>query len=194
MPWNPQHKLDTREKILTSAYNLFTRRGYDQVGINEVMAEADLTRGVFYKYFSSKSDLYSEALLQAASNSQGQLRANCTEGGGFLEEVRRYLSPSHREGEHANCPLAFLITDIVHRDEEIRNTYTEVFRRFTSTIPQSADLEPQTENNTTSERAIQSAVIMIGGLAISRAINDEVLAEKILLSCQQLLEAEALSS
>ena len=189
MPWDPQHKLETREKVLTSAAKLFTHQGYDQVGINDVMAEAGLTRGVFYKYFSSKAELYSEAILKAEQDSQHLLSSNCDSEGHFLERAQRYLSPQHRSGEKANCPLAFLITDIVHRDEDVRDTYTAAFRRFTAQLSKQGD----TIDDMTNQQAIQSAVIMIGGLAISRAINDDELAQQILLSCHQLLETEALS-
>ena len=64
MPYSAQHKQETRNRILRSARRLFNRRGFAEVTINEIMAEAGLTRGGFYKHFTSKDDLYSEALVQ----------------------------------------------------------------------------------------------------------------------------------
>ena len=39
MPYSPQHKRDTREKILESARRLFNRNGYSGVSLEEIMSE-----------------------------------------------------------------------------------------------------------------------------------------------------------
>jgi Bacterial regulatory proteins, tetR family len=64
MPYSAQHKQETRNRILRSARRLFNRKGFAEVTIDEIMAEAGLTRGGFYKHFTSKDDLYSEAISQ----------------------------------------------------------------------------------------------------------------------------------
>jgi TetR/AcrR family transcriptional repressor of nem operon len=64
MPYNPRHKQKTRERILRCARRLFSRKGFAEVTIGEIMAEAGLTRGGFYRHFKTKDELYSEALLQ----------------------------------------------------------------------------------------------------------------------------------
>jgi TetR/AcrR family transcriptional regulator, transcriptional repressor for nem operon len=63
MPYSPKHKLDTREKILESARRLFNRKGFSEVSIDEVMENAGLTRGGFYRHFRDKDELYAEAPL-----------------------------------------------------------------------------------------------------------------------------------
>jgi AcrR family transcriptional regulator len=45
-------------------------RGFDTVSIDDVMADAGLTRGSFYRYFESKGDLYSEAVTQILNEKQ----------------------------------------------------------------------------------------------------------------------------
>lgn len=67
MAWQTDHKTLTRQLILRSAAKLFSLHGYELVGINEVMADAELTRGAFYSHFKSKSDLYAEAVMNSAS-------------------------------------------------------------------------------------------------------------------------------
>ena len=49
-------------KIVDSARRLFNRRGFESVSVDSIMAQAGLTRGGFYSYFDSKSDLYAEVL------------------------------------------------------------------------------------------------------------------------------------
>ena len=62
MPYKPEHRQPTRERILASARRLFNRNGLSEVSIDAVMASAGLTRGAFYNYFNSKEELYAEAI------------------------------------------------------------------------------------------------------------------------------------
>src|SRR5262249_37309887 len=64
MPYSPEHKRDTREKILESARQLFNRNGYTGVSIEEIMSRAGLTHGGFYRHFSGKDELYAAAVRQ----------------------------------------------------------------------------------------------------------------------------------
>ena len=64
MPYSPKHKRDTREKILESARRLFNRNGYSGVSIEEIMTDAGLTHGGFYRHFSGKDELYAAAVRQ----------------------------------------------------------------------------------------------------------------------------------
>ena len=62
MPYSPEHKAKTRARIIESARILFNRRGFAEVTIDEIMGEAGLTRGGFYKHFATKDELYAEAV------------------------------------------------------------------------------------------------------------------------------------
>src|SRR5262245_64622455 len=62
MPYSKQHKQDTRERILECARRLFNSKGYLGVTIDEIMNEARLTHGGFYRHFSGKDELYAEAV------------------------------------------------------------------------------------------------------------------------------------
>ena len=62
MPYPPGHSKQTRKRIVQSTRMLFNRLGFDNVSINQIMADAGLTRGAFYSHFDSKSDLYAEVL------------------------------------------------------------------------------------------------------------------------------------
>ena len=54
--------MDNREKILTNALDLFYTRGYDAVGIQQIVDAAGLTKPTMYYYFGSKRGLL-DALL-----------------------------------------------------------------------------------------------------------------------------------
>src|SRR5213075_1802002 len=68
MPYSPEHKRDTREKILESARRLFNRKGYAGVSIEEIMSDAGLTHGGFYRHFGGKDELYAAAVRQFLCN------------------------------------------------------------------------------------------------------------------------------
>lgn len=53
----PERPLSARDRILSVAGPLFYREGYRAIGIDRVIAEADVAKATFYKHFPSKDDL-----------------------------------------------------------------------------------------------------------------------------------------
>ena len=55
-----------RERILDEAARLFRERGFNGIGVADVMKSAGLTHGGFYGQFSSKEDLIAQVCQRAA--------------------------------------------------------------------------------------------------------------------------------
>jgi AcrR family transcriptional regulator len=53
----PQSKPDARERILDTAYELFSRRAVRDVGVDEVIERAGVAKATLYRHFRSKDDL-----------------------------------------------------------------------------------------------------------------------------------------
>jgi AcrR family transcriptional regulator len=53
----PQSKPDTRERILDTAYELFSRRAIRDVGVDELIEQAGVAKATLYRHFPSKDDL-----------------------------------------------------------------------------------------------------------------------------------------
>jgi AcrR family transcriptional regulator len=53
----PEPKPEARERILDTAYELFSRRGIRDVGIDEVIERAGVAKATLYRHFASKDDL-----------------------------------------------------------------------------------------------------------------------------------------
>lgn len=54
----------TREKIVSSAMELFARKGFDKTTVDEIVAKAGVAKGTFYLYFKSKDDLIKELTFE----------------------------------------------------------------------------------------------------------------------------------
>ena len=63
-----------REKVLDVAGTLFRERGFDGIGVADIMKRAGLTHGGFYGQFASKDDLAAEATARVLKNPGWQER------------------------------------------------------------------------------------------------------------------------
>jgi len=175
MAWQETHKEQSKDRILASAAMLFTHHGFERISIDQVMKKAELTRGAFYSHFSSKSDLYAQAISKAAKIAYKRKPVDCPRNMKDFSEY--YLSSQHRDDEYKQaCPLAFLVSDISQQDNQVKATYTKTLKAF---IEQAQSL------NGNREKALQSAVLMIGGLALSRALDDKDFSDELLDACKK---------
>lgn len=53
-----REKLNRRHEILQAAWNVFASKDYNSATIDDVAAEADLSKGTVYLYFQNKADLF----------------------------------------------------------------------------------------------------------------------------------------
>ena len=58
-------RADRREQILDAATRAFARTGFAATGLDEIAAEASITRVLLYRHFDSKADLYGAVLDRA---------------------------------------------------------------------------------------------------------------------------------
>jgi AcrR family transcriptional regulator len=109
MPYPADHRHLTKQKIVRSARRLFNRHGFDAVSIDDVMADAGLTRGSFYSYFESKGDLYSEAVIYVLNEKQllssDGVSIDPRAVDSAAQFIRDYLSLEHFEDIDGSCPL-----------------------------------------------------------------------------------------
>lgn len=55
---------DSRERILQAAFRVFARKGFQRASLDEIAAEAELTKGAIYWHFRSKNDLFCSLMQQ----------------------------------------------------------------------------------------------------------------------------------
>jgi TetR/AcrR family transcriptional regulator len=65
--------MNNRSKILTCALQLFAKRGYDAVGVQEIVDAAGITKPTLYHYFGSKQGLLETLLSERLSDFIAQI-------------------------------------------------------------------------------------------------------------------------
>lgn len=91
----------TRQAILDSARQAFTRCGYDGVGVREIAQNAGVTAMLVNRYFGSKEKLFEE-VVEATLAVPGILRNEIAKSGGDMVRLSRVIAaevvaPSTRE-------------------------------------------------------------------------------------------------
>jgi AcrR family transcriptional regulator len=179
MPYTPEHKRETHQKILESARRLFNRNGFSEVSIDDVMENAGLTRGGFYRHFRDKDELYVEAIR----------RFLCTDAPkpwqrtpGSARTVRKprgqrvvdsYFSRDHFDDRETCCPLIALPSDVMHGSDEVKAAYREVLEKLVE-ILQNDLKKPQRR-----ERALAIVALCVGGIVAAKCVDDAALADDL---------------
>ncbi|GAA5558607.1 hypothetical protein Asch03_00441 [Acinetobacter schindleri] len=65
--------MSKRETIITTAMTLFNQKSYTSIGIDKIIAESNVAKMTFYKYFSSKEILIEECLQRRILEVQASL-------------------------------------------------------------------------------------------------------------------------
>lgn len=61
--------IESKKKLLTSAYTLFVEKGYYNTNTKEIVKYAGISTGNFYNYYQDKADIYCTLLEDYCNNS-----------------------------------------------------------------------------------------------------------------------------
>ena len=179
MRYGPDHKEQSREKILEAARDLFRSRGFEGTSIDQVMKGAGLTRGAFYAHFGSKDELVREVLrIEAGLVESLRLAVAADEPkAAAMAAFGNYLDPAQRHNVASGCPLVAHPVDAIRSGGGRKDGYTE---RLQALI---ASIDAVVEGDDAADRTILAAVLAIGGGLLSAASADPALAERIDEAC-----------
>ncbi len=181
MPYTPEHKQQTRTRIVQAARKLFNLRGFEAVSIDEVMSEAGLTRGGFYKHFSAKDELYQEAVLeficQEVPDAWQRQHVDPRRSGPALARMilEAYLSDEHFEDREASCPMIALPSDVQRGNPGVREAFRQVLEMMVGAFE--ANLEPSARP--TRQRALALVSMAVGAMVLARGVDDPKLAAEL---------------
>lgn len=66
-PKATRNPVETRQKLVTAARNLVLRQGFSATGVDEICAQAGVTKGAFFHHFKSKDEIGQAALADWAA-------------------------------------------------------------------------------------------------------------------------------
>ena len=169
----------TRQLILDAAARAIRIHGPAGVSVVEVMREAGLTHGGFYAHFASKEALVAEAIrhMFAGGSDRFVACAGARTGPEVLKAwIGTYVSREHRDNPGGGCALAALISDMPRLDASARAAFDEgvhgIAGRLARHLPARA---------TQPEILVGSLLAeMAGAVALSRAVSDRSLSDRIL--------------
>lgn len=177
-----------RAHVVETASRLFRERGFDGVGVADLMAAAGFTHGGFYKQFGSKADLMAEAM--ACGIAQTAALADGADAAAF---VQHYLSRAHRDSRATGCTMAALGGDAARQPEPVRIAFEDGLESLLALLSQKQAPSDPADAAQARARVLDTLSHAVGALVLSRACpDDSPLADEILAACRDaILRAQA---
>jgi AcrR family transcriptional regulator len=129
----PAH--ETRERIIASAARVFARKGFQKASLDEVAADAGLTKGAIYWHFKNKNDLLFAMLdcrlQQDTAPLMGDLQALIRDGGDPLAGLTRmFQSGMRRCTDDPEWGHLYLECLNLSRNDEVREKLSAFYDRI----------------------------------------------------------------
>ena len=190
MGYSQAQKVKTHKRIVAIGSKRFREKGLAGFGIAELMKEAGLTVGGFYKHFDSRDELVAEALNDAFGVWQRQKEAAESSGHSlsFEKLVDVYVSDVHRKNPGAGCAFSALAPEISRSDKRTRALTSAQVKADLELI---LGLLPGKEKRAARSRAILTFSALVGAMSLARAVSDEDLSREILDTVADLLKKPA---
>lgn len=171
-----------RAHVVETASRLFRERGFDGVGVADLMAAAGFTHGGFYKQFGSKTDLIAEATACGIGQT-----ATLACGADPAEFVNQYVSRAHRDNRAQGCTMAALGGDAARQPESVRTAFVDGIERLVTGLSQHGSLSGDDPGQARA-KVLDMLMHAVGAIVMSRACpDDSPLADEILAVCRAAL-------
>ncbi len=163
------------------------------VGVADLMKEAGLTVGGFYKHFGSRDDMVAEAMevaygdWEAKSRKRGKSPSDIS----FTDYAAEYLSLDHRHDTAGGCPFAALTADLARGNEKSRTQATD---RVKGNLKKMATRMAARDEEEARRKAMIVSCLMTGAVGLSRISNDEAFAAEILDTVREFVGNFAMNS
>ena len=131
---------DTRSQVLDAAFRTFSEKGYSGATLDDVAAEAGLTKGAIYWHFTGKDDLCMALIEERFRSEAARIPADIQEIFGQGDSERALLTFVAYEIEKAREaePWRLLGLEFVSRSRnpDLRQRYAELAQNiFDDTVP-----------------------------------------------------------
>jgi TetR/AcrR family transcriptional regulator, transcriptional repressor for nem operon len=190
-------KAQTREnkaRIVAAAAQLFRERGFERVGVAEVMQAAGLTHGGFYNHFDSKKQLEEEACTLSFGEALGplsrigELDSRRKRRAAFAAYVEGYLRQREPAGSAPRCPFVVFGSDMPRQDERTRGVFGKGLRDYLDKFANALRRKSKKPEETRAD-AIFALAAMVGASTLAYGVDeiDKELAQDIRTSVRERL-------
>ena len=173
MGYSKSDKAETHTRIVSVAAKRFRELGLEGIGVADVMKEAGVTVGGFYKHFGSRDELVVEALAAAFKD----LDVWEEHTADMAHLLQNYLTEAHRDAPGTGCAMGALVGDMTRGSKSARVLYTARVKR---SLAFSSALLPSNRRSDKRRRALLILSALLGAINLSRAVSDPNLSREIL--------------
>ena len=126
----PETRRERQHELIEAAWRCAARRGFRDLTVDDVCAEAGVSKGAFYGYFEQKQDLLLALLEDDAAALDCELERITGSSSSGVERVRRFAQAMLARGDDAARVQvrADLWADLL-TEEPVRERLAEVTRR-----------------------------------------------------------------
>jgi len=179
---------DNRARVVETAARLFREKGFEGVGVADLMHAAGMTHGGFYNHFESKDDLGAAACAHALSQAVAAIEQVASDespkGEGLGDYRRRYLSRKSRDADGFRCPMVAFGADVSRQGPALREVYATGLKRYLDAFVRAYSKERGGRRAKADVRAEAMAhfATMVGAVSLARSIAkaDPALSDEIL--------------
>jgi TetR/AcrR family transcriptional repressor of nem operon len=177
-----EKRQENHDRIVGVAAQMFRERGFDGVGVADLMEAAGLTHGGFYNHFASKEALIAEAAAKGFLDTSERYA-----GYDVARLIEAYVSRQHRDARGQGCPAAALSGEAARLPETTREVFGAGIGGLIDSLQ--AGLASSSSDQARSQ-AISLLAQAVGAVVLSRACPDaSPLSDEILDTCRATLKA-----
>lgn len=183
-------KAKNHQRVLEVAAARFREAGVDGIGVADLMKDAGLTHGGFYRHFGSREELVAAAVEQALADG-GQAVAAIADS--KLDRktllaalIDSYLSLAHRDTLASSCAVTTLAGDVARSNERARAAYTRQVEIYLEVL---GKLIAADKHKPRRARSMAALATLVGAVSMARAVNDDKVSREILKSAADELKA-----
>lgn len=181
MRYPQERKEQARRRLVEGGARLAKKRGFAGAGVDDLAAAAGVTSGSVYKNFGGKSELLA-AIIEAELGRSAARFASVPVGkrAKLDRALAAYLSPQHVGHPELGCALPSLAADVARADSEVKAAFEDGLLAVHAAV----------KRHMQSDDAAWALIAQsVGAVALARAMQDEVLQQKLLRSVKRSARA-----
>ncbi|CAM5559972.1 TetR/AcrR family transcriptional regulator [Streptomyces fumanus] len=184
-------KSEARERLLNTATRIFYAEGIHSVGIDRIVAEAQVTRATMYRHFTGKEDLVLAYLKQADQDLRAQVEAAQAaeeSGAGKVRAVCRAITAGIRSPGFRGCAFLNAAAEYPDPEHPVHQAVLAHRQWFQQTV---TELLAQTGSAPAGPAGRHLVMLRDGAMASGCLSDPELVCETFLQGVEGILQARA---